>query len=201
MTRLSKLTAAAVLLSGLTAAGITIAQDTPPLPAAPDSGAADGPPPDRPEPWMMMRGPGPMIDFAAIDTDGNGILSREELTARATARLGTADTNGDKILQRDELIAALPGPRDGLMMVFAPDPAALRADRLLAFMGATEAGQIEIAALADRQVNGILAMVDTNHDGSISKAEADAMPSHGPQKRDGRHGHGDNDGPGRRPHY
>lgn len=204
MTRLSQLTATAALLAGLITAAAAIAQDTTPPPPAPNADAAEGPPPGRPGPGMMMmmmrRGPGPVIDFAAIDTDDNGILSREELTARATAKLAAADGNGDGALQRTELIAAMPGPRDSIMMVFAPDPAAERADRLLEFMSATDAGQIEIAALADRQVNGILAWIDTNHDGSISKTEADAAAKQGPKPPHGRLWHDDGDGPNRRPH-
>lgn len=192
MIRLKPLTTAA-LLAGLLASGAAIAQDAPPPPAPPQDDAG-GPPPDRPGPgmmMMMMRGPGPVLDFVAIDTDGNGILTREELTARATARLATADSNHDGALQRDELIAAMPAPRN-LMMVFAPDPAAEHADRLLDWMGSTN-GQIEIAALADRQVNGVLAWIDTNHDGAISKAEADAAADHGPRQKPGRHGPGGHD--------
>ncbi|TPE50268.1 hypothetical protein FJM51_12755 [Amaricoccus solimangrovi] len=146
-----------------------------------------GPGPRGPRMGSHPGAGGPRIDFAAIDANGDGALSREELETRATGRLSAADTNGDGALDRDELVAALPGPRDQILMIFAPDPAAERADRLLAFMGATDAGRIGIEALADRQVNAITAALDTDHDGAISQAEATAKPAHARGSR----GHGD----------
>jgi hypothetical protein len=148
MTTLTRLTAPAVLIAAIAAAG-----------AATAGGG-------------QRHGPG--LDFGAIDTDSNAALSRTELTARATARLAEPDANGDGALDRDELIASMPSPRGGMFMVFAPDPAEARADRLLAMMGATEAGRVEIAALAERQVNGLLARLDTDRDGAVSQAEAEA---------------------------
>ena len=49
-------------------------------------------------------------------------------------------------------------------------------------MGATETGQVEIAALADRRVNFLLAGADTDRDAAISQAEADALAA----RHDGR---------------
>ena len=120
-------------------------------------------------------------------------LTNAELTARATARLGAWDGNGDGALDRAELIAAMPAPRDNLLMVFAPDPSEARADRLLAFMGATETGRIEIVAMSERQVNALLAWFDENRDGAISLAESEAAPRHGPGRMMG-HGHGEGRG-------
>lgn len=54
--------------------------------------------------------------FAALDTDGNGLLTREELAAardrgpgRGRARLAQADTDGDGALSLAELQALRPG--------------------------------------------------------------------------------------------
>ena len=58
------------------------------------------------------------------------------------------------------------------------------ADRLLALMGGTEAGRVEVAALADRRVNQLLAFADTDRDAAISQAEADAMQDQ-PTRRTG----------------
>lgn len=159
MTRIAGITAAAALLAGVAATGVAVAQ------GGPMGGS------------MMGSGRGG-LDFAAIDTDGNGTLSRDELIARATERLSAADTNGDGALDRNELIIAMPGRHGGLGNIFAADPAEAMADRLLAMMGATEAGRIEIATLADQRVNFLLAFVDTNRDSAISRAEADAMRAH-----------------------
>ena len=183
MTRMSQFAAAAALIGGITAVGIAGAQEGPmdgPAGGPPDGAA--GAPPTAPMHGpmdgtpMMMGG----LDFAAIDTDKNGSLSRDELQARATAELAKADTNGDGALDRAEIIAALPGPSVRLFAVFAPDPAEGFADRMLAMMGATETGRVEVAALADRRVNALFAAADTDRDAAISQAEADAM-------RQGRH--------------
>jgi len=126
------------------------------------------------------------LDFVVIDTDGNGTLSRAELQARAVARLARADANGDGALDRDELIAFVPPHRGGLFDVFSPDPAEAFADRTLALMGATETGRVEIAALADRRVNTLLAFVDTGRDAAVSQEEADALRARH-EARVGRH--------------
>jgi hypothetical protein len=117
------------------------------------------------------------LDFRAIDTDGDGSLGRAELQARAVARLGRADRDGDGWLDREELIAIMPGGDDAFR-IFSTGPGGAMADRLLALMGATEAGRVEVSALADRRVNMLLAVIDTDRDAAISPAEADARDAH-----------------------
>lgn len=197
MTRIARTAAAATLLAGLAAAGIAVAQDAPSSPPAGGPGAG-GP--------MAMMGFGPgRIDFAAIDTDGNGSLSRAELVARATERLARVDANGDGTLTRAELVAAMPAPR--LLDLFGPNPGEAYADRVLALMGATESGEVVIADLAGQRVNFLLAFADTDRDAAISSDEADAMrdrhrgadrpfgPGHGMDRGPGGHGHGMERGP------
>jgi hypothetical protein len=185
MSRLHRLTAAAALLGGLAAASVAAAQD------APAAGPTDGPMMEGPMmEGPMMEGPmmgghmmmmgGPMrhgrgIDFAAIDTDGDGTLTRAELVARATERLAEADANTDGMLDRDEIILALPGPRSAFLHIFSADPAEAWADRLLAMMGATESGQVEVAALAERRVNDLFAWIDVDRDAAVSLAEVEAL--------------------------
>ena len=130
---------------------------------------------------MAQDGPGDMmggfhgeIDVVAIDTDGNGVLTRAELQARAIERLARADENADGSLDRVEIVALLPGPRGGFLNLFAEDPAERMADRLIALMGGTEAGRVEIAALADRRVNALLALADADRDAAISLEETEA---------------------------
>lgn len=132
-----------------------------------------------------MMGFGGEIDFETIDTDGNGSLSRAELVTRATERLSAADTNGDGAIDRAELIAFLPGPRRHGLDVFAPDPSAGMADRVLALLGATEAGQVPVGEFAEARVNLLLAFIDTDRDAAISRAEA--------EERQGRRGAHDED--------
>ena len=159
---------------------------------------------------MAQHGPGDMlggfhgeIDVVAIDTDGNGVLTRAELQARAAERLARADENGDGGLDRMEIVALMPGPRGGFLNLFAEDPAERMADRLIALMGGTEAGRVEIAALADRRVNALLALADTDRDAAISLEEAEAAaerldrpgPWHERGGDRGRRGDRDDDGP------
>ena len=176
MTRFHRLTAAAVLVGGLAAAGLAAAQPGPMM---------DGP-------MGRFRG----IAFETIDTDGDGMLTRAELVARATERLGGADANGDGALDREEIVLAAPGPHGALIHLFSEDPAEAYADRLLAMMGATESGRVEVTVLGERRVNDLLAWIDTDRDAAVSLEEAEALQA----RRGGRH-HGmdwdDDDGPGR----
>lgn len=123
------------------------------------------------------------IDFAAIDANGDGSLSRDELRARAVERLATLDLDSNGVLDRAELIAAFPA-RGSVFSVFSADPAEAAADRILAMTGATAAGQVEVGALADEQVNMLFLRLDTSRDDAISADEAKA----GPHDRGGRHG-------------
>ncbi|HMQ91943.1 MAG TPA: hypothetical protein PKA33_11140 [Amaricoccus sp.] len=173
MTKTMRAALAATLLGGLAIGGAALAHDR--------LGAGPG------------DGPGRGLDFAAIDTDANGSLSRAELEARANARVGEIDANGDGFLERAEIIAVIPAPRGGLMDVFRQDPSEARADRLLAMMGATEEGRFEVTALTTRQVNGLLARFDTDRDGAISQHEA-AAPEMRRGDRHGRRNHADRGG-------
>ena len=197
--------AVAGLLGGVAVTGAVLAQPAPteappPPPPAEAQGLPvdllDGPGgPGRPGrghgPAHGPRGPrGPMLDFAAIDANGDKVLSRDELLQRATARIATIDTSGDGAIDRVELIAVFPAPPDlALMDVFGPNPAELRADRILAFMGAAESGRFEVGALAERRVNALLARLDRDRDGAISEAEA-AKPSHEGPRGGREHGRG-----------
>jgi Ca2+-binding EF-hand superfamily protein len=125
-------------------------------------------------PGDMMGGFHGEIDFVTIDADGDGTLTRAELQARAAERLARADLNGDGSLDRAEIVAILPGPHGGFLNLFAEDPAERMADRLIALMGGTEAGRIEVAALADRRVNALLALADADRDAVITEEEAQA---------------------------
>lgn len=128
------------------------------------------------------------LDFEAIDTDGSGTLSAAELTGRATGRIAEADADGDGTLDREEIIATMPAGRPGLAAPFGPDRAAARADRMLAMMGESESGRIAIDELAGRQADRLLAAADTDRNGEISQAEADAMSEHARGLQHHRHG-------------
>jgi hypothetical protein len=161
---------------------------------------------------MAQEGPGDLlggfrgeIDVVAIDADNDGMLTRTELQARAVERLARADANGDGGLDREEIVAIMPSPHGRFLNVFAEDPAERMADRLIALMGGTEAGRIEVTALADRRVNALLALADADRDAAISLEEAEAAgdrldrpgPRHWHERggRDRDRMGGDDDGP------
>jgi len=182
------MTALALVAALASAAGAAMAQDGPMRGRMGSMGGPMGP----------LAGPtAGGLDFVAIDTDRNGSLSRAELQARAMARLAVIDTDHDGALDRDELVVALSDRRGRLVALFSVDPAEARADRLIARMGGTEAGRVEVAVLASDRVNRLLAFADTDRDAAISQAEADAMRArvaswrghHGWHRGDG-HGHG-----------
>lgn len=163
-------------------------------------GAALAGPSERGEgPWRAEggRGAGPMgvmggpreVDFVVIDVNGDGVLSRAELQARAVERLGRLDANADGVLSRAELAAVFPAPPGAALAVFAPDPGVAMADRILAMTGATAAGQVAVVDLAGAQVNMVLTRLDANRDDALSAEEA-AAGAAGPRRGWRGEGHG-----------
>lgn len=171
MTKAFRMIAAATLAGALGAAGVAAAQSGP----GGDSGTRGHGP----------RGHGPeAIDFTIIDADGDGVLTREELTTRATARIAVIDADGNGLVSREELLATLPKP-SALINVFGADPAEEMADRILASFGATAAGEVAVDAMAAEKVNALLTRLDEDRDDALSQAEAEAEKS-----SRGRHGDG-----------
>lgn len=159
MTRLARFLPATALLAALGGAGVAAAED-------------------GPMPGFDVGGPGPRaLDFAAIDANADGSLDRAELTARSTARLAVLDLDNDGALDRAELIAAFPAPHP-VFDVFAVNPAEGMADRMIATLGGTAAGQIAVTALSEAQVNMLLARMDTDRDDGISTAESEVRMDH-----------------------
>ncbi len=126
---------------------------------------------------------GAAIDFAAIDADGDGTLTRAELLARGVERIAVFDLDGDGALSRAEIIAALP-ERRSVFEIFAADPREEAADRILATLGATAEGSVTVETVASRQVDMLLTDLDGNRDDALSADEAAAgerRTDHGPR--------------------
>lgn len=49
--------------------------------------------------------PGPRMMFEEFDLDGNGAVTLEELQSHGATRFAQADANGDGLLDRDEMLA------------------------------------------------------------------------------------------------
>jgi hypothetical protein len=124
-------------------------------------------------------GPGAvkMPPFEEVDTNSDGQLTREEIDAWRTTRATAIDSNGDGNVSLEELTAA------------EAAQAAERAQRMMEARDANGDGMLTAAemmlpAVPDRMFDRI----DTDGDGAISKAEAEAA-SERMADRMGRHGH------------
>lgn len=84
--------------------------------APPDGRGPKGPPPDGKGPGAMRGDRTAMMDarmadrFKAMDTDGNGIVTRDEFQAMESKRFEGLDKNGDGLISQDELAAMPRGP-------------------------------------------------------------------------------------------
>ncbi len=123
---------------------------------------------------QMGAGPGGLLgglmpDFAALDADANGQITAEELDAARAARFSSADGNTDGGLSADEIVAQLAARRAEMM--------AARAVRMIQEQDANADGLLQADELADGRGPSpavIFAMLDTNTDGTVDRAEFDA---------------------------
>ena len=137
-----------------------------------------------------MGGPmgrmGPSFDFAAADTDKDGKVTPAEFAAYRTAMVTGIDTDKDGKLSVEELTA--------MHMKGAADRAAEMSARMVENLDADADGKLSVAELVAMPVPpDAFELADTNKDGVIDQAEADAALEHmmhGPDGHRGHHGHG-----------
>jgi Ca2+-binding EF-hand superfamily protein len=131
-------------------------------------------------------GPFALFDFATVDADKDGKITRAEIEAHRAGRVAAVDSDNDGKLSAAELKAQ------------AMERAGLRADRMVARMierhDSDGDGLISAAELAAGPMPvDMFDRVDRDGDGAISVEEAEAARKH-MAKRMGKHrGHG---GPG-----
>jgi Ca2+-binding EF-hand superfamily protein len=133
-----------------------------------------------------------MVEFGALDTNGDGGLTLEEMQAAAAARFAAADTDGDGGLSAAEMLAQREADNT--------ERAERRAARMIERLDENEDGLVQIEELAEarRPLDRMFERVDTDEDGVISQAEFDDAREHMGERRHGhggdrRHGHGDRD--------
>jgi hypothetical protein len=159
--------------------GITLAQDSGApnaVQAVEDEGQPTTPPVpcDRPM-YRGERGPRPGCLMRALDADKDGALSAEEI-ANASAALLTLDQDGDGALSNEELRP--PRPARGERFV----------ERLMSF-DANDDGKVTADELPER-MHRVLNRADTNEDGAIDQAEAEAFAAQKKDRPRGPHGKG-----------
>ncbi len=153
---------------------------------AQDSGMAEG--------GMPRGGAGPMFDFAAMDANKDGKVTKAEIEAFKAARFGEADTNKDGKLSVEEMIVA----RDAMIAKRKED----RMAQMIARFDKDGDGMISQAEMpTPPNADKMFDRLDTDKDGAISQAELDAAKQM-MQERMGQHdGNGKGEGRGHGKHH
>lgn len=142
------------------------------------------------------HGAGPMFDFATLDADKDGKVTKAEIEAQKAARFEQADTNKDGKLSAEEIAVA----RDAMIAKRKAD----RMAQMIARMDTDGDGMISMAEMpTPPNADEMFDRVDTDKDGAISQAEADAakeMMQDRMGKRGDRDGHGKGRGEGKEGH-
>ena len=115
--------------------------------------------------FAQPNGPkGMHLDFAKLDTNGDGFLTMEEIIARKSARFSAADTNGDGLLSEAEILAHV-GPK-------AREKAAERVRHMIGKRDRDGDGMLSIAEIGKGKApKRLFARLDSDGDGAISKEE------------------------------
>lgn len=137
-------------------------------------------------PGGMMGGMGGMgagPDFAAIDADGDGRLTAEEVRAHRAAEIEGLDADGDGFLSAEELAAH--------SMRMAETRAQQHADRMLQRLDADGDGRIGVAEMMLAQHGGMdmIARFDADGDGAVTADEIAEFRAQRQGRRDEMRGH------------
>ncbi|OCX64558.1 hypothetical protein BFP70_11015 [Thioclava sp. SK-1] len=192
-----KTTIAAALLAGtsLAVVGVAFAQDATPAPQ--DSAATPAPVAKPPMPHMGKGENGPRMgfDFVAVDTNGDGQITLEEIEAKRQADAAALDSDGNGLISAEELVAQ--------EMAQAQSRIEARVAKRIEMFDADGDGSLSAAELIERPTAaaGMFARIDANGDGAVTQEEL-AQARQMRMEHDGRKGgkmerHGDHDRKGK----
>lgn len=143
---------------------------------------------------MGMMGPGPMFDFAEIDANGDGKITKEELAAHRAARAAALDADKDGKISAAELQAQI----EARMSARAADMAArmieMRDTDGDGLLSAAELAEPPMGTMGDRMFD----RADADDDGAITEDEVEAARERMAERMEGR-GHGMGHGMGHGP--
>lgn len=112
------------------------------------------------------HGPKLIEMFAAIDANSDGKVTPEELDAHRAAMFAAADANGDGVLDAAELAARQEAEMKAMI--------AERTARMIERRDDNGDGSLSADEMGEGPIEGRFAMIDTDDDGAISEAEAQA---------------------------
>lgn len=115
----------------------------------------------------------PMMSFEALDTDGNGEITKAEMQAHKATRFSASDSNGDGKLSTEELL------------VRAQKRAAKRVERMINHLDKDGDGMLSQDEMANRggRHGDMFKRADSDGNGTISKEEFEQAKQH----RGGKH--------------
>ncbi|MCU0903197.1 MAG: hypothetical protein MUE83_04910 [Tabrizicola sp.] len=124
-----------------------------------------------------------MLDrFDAIDADTDGKITQDEIAAFRAAEFTAADTNADGALNAEELQAHM------LQQMLARQSA-----RMIDNLDDDGNGSLSIEEMGEGPMAANFARIDSDNDGAISKAEAEAVAERMGKRGEGRRHMGGDD--------
>lgn len=129
------------------------------------------------------------MDFATTDANKDGKVTPEEFAAARTAAATAIDADKDGLISADELAAMHLKAMEARIKEHTA--------RMIADLDTDGDGKLSAAEFATPPVPAdAFTRADTNKDGAIDQAEADAMAQRGPDGKGDRGGRGDRGGKG-----